>query len=140
MILPKNDRHADLPYVSLADYAEANFIAAPKGFMLREALETFCKKAGFTPQVVMESDNPDTVRDFVRAGLGVALVPQMTWYSAQEGVASLPIGDQECYRYVYLSWKTDAKLPLSAVLLREYIIDHFWEYVRFTANSTYPME
>mgnify|MGYP001751877913 CR=1 FL=1 len=47
----------------------------------------------------MESDNPDTVRDFVRAGLGVALVPQMTWYSAQEGVASLPIGDQECYRY-----------------------------------------
>lgn len=44
----------------------------------------------------------------MRAGLGVALVPQMTWYSAQEGVASLPVGDQECYRY--LSWKTDAKL------------------------------
>lgn len=126
--------------VSLSDYAEANFIAAPKGFMLRGALEAFCKKAGFTPQVVMESDNLDTVRDFVRAGLGVALVPQMTWYSAQEGVASLPVGDQECYRYLYLSWKTDAKLPLSAVLLREYIIDHFWEYVRFTANSTYPME
>ena len=76
----------------------------------------------------------------MRAGLGVALVPQMTWYSAQEGVASLPVGDQECYRYLYLSWKTDAKLPLSAVLLREYIIDHFWEHVRFTANSTYPME
>lgn len=56
----------------------------------------------------------------------------MTWYSAQEGVASLPVGDQECYRYLYLSWKTDAKLPLSAILL--------WEYVRFTANSTYPME
>lgn len=57
----------------------------------------------------------------MRAGLGVALVPQMTWYSAQEGVASLPVGDQECYRYLYLSWKTDAKLPLSAVLLRENI-------------------
>lgn len=41
----------------------------------------------------------------MRAGLGVALVPQMTWYSAQEGVASLPVGDQECYRYLYLSWK-----------------------------------
>lgn len=65
-------------------------------------------------------------------------MPQMTWYSAQEGVASLLVGDQECYHY--LSWKTDAKLLLSAVLLREYIIDHFWEYVRFTANRTYPME
>lgn len=64
----------------------------------------------------------------------------MTWHSAQEGVASLLVGDQECYCYLYLSWKTDAKLPLSAVLLREYIIDHFWEYVCFTANSTYPME
>lgn len=62
----------------------------------------------------------------------------MTWYSAQEGVASLPVGDQECYRYLYLSRKTDAKLPLSAVLLREYIIDYFWEYVRLQQTVPIP--
>lgn len=140
LIFPKTDRHASLPYVSLKDFAGCNFIAAPKGFVLRDMLESYCQKLGFTPSIVMESDNPDTVREFVRAGLGVAMVPQMTWYSALQDVAALPIGDIECYRYLYLSWKTDGKLSLTAVLLREYIVDHFWEFVRSSANSIFPME
>lgn len=140
LIFPKTDRHASLPYVSLKDFAESNFIAAPKGFLLRDMLENYCKKLGFTPNIVMESDNPETVREFVRAGLGVAMIPQMTWYSGLQGVAALPIGDIECYRYLYLSWKTDGKLSLTAVLLREYIVDHFWEFVRDSSNSVYPME
>ncbi len=139
MLLPPGDRHKDLPYVSLKEFAKSNFIAPPKSFQVRELLERYCQEAGFAPRVVMESDNPDTVKEFVRAGLGVALVPQMTWYSALQGVHSLPIGNQECYRYLYLSWRTDGKLPLTAVLLREYIIDHFWEYVHSEANKVYPM-
>lgn len=140
LVFPKSDRHASLPYVSLKDFSDQNFIAAPKGFVLRDMLETYCRELGFSPKIVMESDNPDTVREFVRAGLGVALVPQMTWYAAQQDVVALPIGDMECYRYLYLSWKTDGKLSLTAVLLREYIVDHFWEFVRQSANSIFPME
>ncbi len=140
LVFPKSDRHAALPYVSLKDFADCNFIVAPKGFLLRGMLESYCKQLGFAPKIVMESDNPDTVREFVRAGLGVALIPQMTWYAAQQDVAALPIGDVECYRYLYLSWKTDGKLSLTAVLLREYIVDHFWEFVRQSANSVFPME
>ncbi len=140
LIFPKTDRHASLPYVSLKDFAESNFIAAPKGFLLRDMLEQYCRQLDFTPNIVMESDNPETVREFVRAGLGVAMIPQMTWHSGLQGVAALPIGDIECYRYLYLSWKTDGKLSLTAVLLREYIVDHFWEFVRSSANSVFPME
>jgi DNA-binding transcriptional LysR family regulator len=88
----------------------------------------------------MESDNPETTREFVRAGLGISLVPQMTWFEALRDVAALPVAFPACYRYLNLSWKTDSKLSLSAVLLREYIVDHFWEFVRSTSNSTYPME
>ncbi len=139
MLLPPGDRHKNLPYVSLSDFAKSNFIAPPKNFQLRTLLEMYCKDRGFSPRVVMESDNPDAVKEFVRAGLGVALVPQMTWYSALQDVHSLPVGDVECYRYLYLSWRTDGKLPLTAVLLREYIIDHFWEYVHSEANQVYPM-
>lgn len=139
MVLPLSERHASLPYINLSDFADKNYIAPPKGFVLRDILEEFCQKAGFTPKVVMESDNPGTIHEFVNAGLGIALVPQMTWYNAFSGLASLPIGDMDCHRYLNLSWKTDGKLSLSAVLLREYIIDHFWEYVREKANSEFPM-
>lgn len=139
MVLPLSDRHARLPYINLADFADRNYIAPPKGFVLRNILETYCGKAGFSPKIVMESDNPDTIHEFVNAGLGIALVPQMTWYNAYSGLASLPVGDMDCHRYLNLSWKTEGKLSLSAVLLREYIIDHFWEYVREKANSEFPM-
>ena len=40
----------------------------------------------------MESDNPDTIHEFVNAGLGIALVPQMNWYGAFSGLAALPVG------------------------------------------------
>lgn len=140
LIFPKSDPHAQLPYVNLKDFEETNFISPPKGFVLRSSLETHCGECGFAPKVVMESDNPETTREFVRAGLGISLVPQMTWFEALRDVAALPVAFPACYRYLNLSWKTDSKLSLSAVLLREYIVDHFWEFVRSTSNSTYPME
>lgn len=139
MVLPKTNRHARLPYINLADFASMKYIAPPKGFVLRDTLEFFCKKVGFTPRVVMESDNPETIREFVMAGLGVALVPQMTWYNAFKDLAALAIGDIDCHRYLNLSWKTDGRLSLTTVLLREFIVDHFWAYVREKANSDFPM-
>lgn len=139
MVLPKSNRHAKLPYINLSDFTSMKYIAPPKGFILRETLEHFCKQAGFTPKVVMESDNPETIHEFVMAGLGIALVPQMTWFNAFRDLAALPIGDVDCHRYLNLSWKTDARLSLTTVLLREFIVDHFWEYVREKANSDFPM-
>lgn len=139
MVLPKTNRHARLPYINLADFSAMKYIAPPRGFVLRDTLEFFCHKAGFTPKVVMESDNPETIREFVMAGLGIALVPQMTWYNAFKDLAALAIGDIDCHRYLNLSWKTHGRLSLTTVLLREFIVDHFWAYVREKANSDFPM-
>lgn len=44
MILPKNDRHADLPYVSLSNCAEANFIAAPRASCCAARWKPFAKR------------------------------------------------------------------------------------------------
>ena len=140
MVLPKTDRHADLPYINLADFRDKNYIAPPKGIVLRDILETYCKRAGFSPKIVTESDNPDTIHEFVNAGLGIALVPQMTWYNAFQSLVALPVGDMDCHRYLNLSWRTEGHLSLTAVLLREFIVDHFWEFVRGKANSEFPME
>lgn len=140
MVFPTGTPYAHLPYVNLHDLSDMDFIMPPKGFLLRKTVEAYSKKAGFTPKVILESDNPDTVGEFIRAGLGIALVPQMTWHNAQIHNVALPVGDQECHRDLNISWKTDSKLSLSAVLLREYIVDHFWEFVRDNANKTFPMQ
>lgn len=135
MLLPKNHPLAGARQVKLTDFADDKFITAPKGMWLRSTTDQLCYAAGFEPSIVMESDNPNTVREFIRAGLGVAIVPQLTWYAARgEGVESLFLQDDNCYRYLNLSWRTDAPLPLVAVLLQEYIIDNFWSFVESTAN------
>lgn len=139
-VFPAGTPYAHLPYVNLHDLSDMDFIMPPKGFLFRNTVEAYCKKAGFTPKVILESDNPDTVGEFIRAGLGIALVPQMTWHNAQIHNVALPVGDQECHRDLNISWKTNSKLSLSAVLLREYIVDHFWEFVRDNANKTFPMQ
>lgn len=136
MIVNNSDPHANLTNAKLSDFSDANFIAAPKGMGLRSATDTFCKEAGFIPKIVMESDSPDTVREFVHAGLGIALVPEITWNSAiGDEILVIKIESPKCHRYLNLSWKADTKLSLVAVLLREYIIDHFSEFVKKSAQQ-----
>lgn len=69
MVFPTGTPYAHLPYVNLHDLSDMDFIMPPKGFLLRKTVEAYCKKAGFTPKVILESDNPDTVGEFIRAGL-----------------------------------------------------------------------
>lgn len=139
MLLPKMEPYTDIPSITLSDLRDAHFIAPPAKYVLRSVVEHYCQEAGFTPQVVMESDNPETTREFVRAGLGVALVPQLTWHDALLNSHYLPIRTPSCRRYINLSWRTDEKLSLTAVLLRETIVDHLWEYIRSNSNDIFPM-
>lgn len=135
VIIPENDPHVGMTHISLSDLADSKFIAAPKGMWLRNTIESLCHTAGFEPNVVMESDNPNTVREFIHAGLGIAIVPQLTWYAAKdEHIRMMFLSDDNCYRYLNLSWRTDSKLSLVGVLLQEYIIDNFWQFVQDAAS------
>ncbi|GAD85821.1 LysR family transcriptional regulator [Nocardia asteroides NBRC 15531] len=61
--------------VDLAELAAAPFIANPPTYQLRTLLDTWCAAAGFTPRVLFEITEFDTLRELVALGLGVALLP-----------------------------------------------------------------
>lgn len=135
LLVPEKHRHSNIKQGNLIDFAGDKFIAAPKGMWLRDTTDRLCHSAGFDPTIVMESDNPNTVREFIRAGLGIAIVPQLTWYAARgSGIIPIFLSDNNCYRYLNLSWRTDSQLSLVTVLLQEYIVDNFWSFVQNTAN------
>lgn len=139
-IVPADSPYANNSHLSLSELSDAKFIAAPKGMWLRKTIDDLCQAAGFEADVVMESDNPNTVREFIHAGLGIAIVPQLTWYAARgEHIKIIFLTDDKCYRYLNLSWHTDSQLSLVAVLLQEYIIDNFWEFVQNAANAKSPL-
>lgn len=140
VIMPKDSTYANGSRLSLSDLATAKFIAPPKGMWLRKTIDDLCASAGFEANVVMESDNPNTVREFIHAGLGIAVIPQLTWYAARgEHIKMAFLTDDKCYRHLNLSWHTDSQLSLVAVLLQEYIIDNFWEFVQNAASYNSPL-
>ena len=55
--------------------AEEPFVSLRRTSALREQSDALCAQAGFRPQVVFEGDDLSTVRGFVAAGLGVAIMP-----------------------------------------------------------------
>lgn len=131
LALPESDPRAKLPSVSLDAFANDDFISLQPGKSLRTIMDTYCQMAGFVPNIHLECDSPNTVREFIQAGLGVSFVPRITWKSvAGEKVALVPISTPKCHRYIGLSWEEDGYLSPAAEKLRDFLIANFEPYAR----------
>jgi LysR family hydrogen peroxide-inducible transcriptional activator len=63
--------------VDIAALCSEPFIALKKGQGFRKITLDLCEHAGFTPNIVFESSNIETVQSLVAAGMGIAFVPHM---------------------------------------------------------------
>lgn len=131
LAMPDTDPHARKSSVNLDEFKKAGFISLEAGASLRTITDFYCRMAGFVPHVVLESDSPMTVREFIRAGLGVSFAPRITWHGVGgDHVALVPIASPNCQRYISLSWKKGEKLSPPAEMLKKYIIDNFSDFAR----------
>ncbi len=63
--------------IQLKELAQERFIALKKGQGFHKLTMDLCMQAGFTPNIVFESSNMETVQSLVAAGMGIAFVPNM---------------------------------------------------------------
>ncbi|MEB3101332.1 LysR family transcriptional regulator [Ferviditalea candida] len=63
--------------VRISDLHDEHFIVLKKGQGFRQIALDLCGKAGFSPKIVFESANIETVQSLVAAGMGIAFVPHM---------------------------------------------------------------
>lgn len=137
LAMPDTDPHAGAQTVDLSDFSEAGFILLQSGKSLRAITDVYCRAAGFTPRISLESDSPDTVREFIRAGLGISFVPKITWQGVvSDHISLVPISSPVCRRSIILSWRPGIESSPSAVLLRDYIIKNFARYATSLAGET----
>ncbi|WP_210605058.1 LysR family transcriptional regulator [Brevibacterium oceani] len=73
--LPADHRLASCPELDLADLAKEQFIANPESYNLRVLTRSWCREAGFVPNVKAEVTEYSTIREFVSRGMGVAIIP-----------------------------------------------------------------
>ncbi|HCA84404.1 MAG TPA: LysR family transcriptional regulator, partial [Streptomyces sp.] len=81
------------------------------GYDLRELTVAACRAAGFEPTFTVEGGEMDAVLGFVRAGLGLAVLPSMVARLAGPGLRSTPFAPPGLRRTVALAHRTDVTPP-----------------------------
>ncbi len=88
---------------SLSEVADERFISMSAGRSLYDITQEACAAAGFVPNIAIRLDDPFYIRKYVELGLGVALVPAVSWAGLfPQGVALLSLPGLRRKIYAYL--------------------------------------
>lgn len=79
LAVPYSHPLADQDAIDLSVAAHEGFISLVGSRQLRWICDRFCAAAGFSPDIVFESDSPSAVRDMIGANLGIGFWPEYTW-------------------------------------------------------------
>ena len=125
LALPRDHRLAARQRVPLAEVSGEPFVSLRPTSALRKLSDDLCDQAGFRPDVVFEGDDLSTVRGFVAAGLGVAIVPAPRAGSPESAAGPVlyrEIPDAGTVREICLRWSADRRLLPAAELFRQHVI------------------
>jgi DNA-binding transcriptional LysR family regulator len=78
LALPKGHRLAAKERVELGDLSDEAWVQTSEASACARHVVRICRTAGFEPRVSFESDDYLTVQGLVAAGVGVALIPQLS--------------------------------------------------------------
>ncbi len=110
--------------VGLAEVADEPFVlrGAPAG--MRHQTLDLCRAAGFEPEVAIEAEDLPTIRGFVAAGLGVAVVPAqgLRCPTTFARTRLVPLTDEGAQREVGLAWVDGRPLLPSAQAFRRFVL------------------
>lgn len=86
--LPEGHAQAAERQVPLASLARDDFIATPRseGMGFYDQMIALCNAAGFSPRIVQEARQIETIAGLVAGGLGVALVPASVRQGLRDGI------------------------------------------------------
>jgi LysR family transcriptional regulator, transcription activator of glutamate synthase operon len=125
LALPGDHQLAGQRRVHLAEVSGEPFVGLRPASALRQLTDDLCQQAGFRPAVVFEGDDLSTVRGFVAAGLGVAIVPAPRAGSPESATGPVrypEILDTGAVREICLRWPAERRLLPAAELFRQHVI------------------
>lgn len=113
--------------VLLEELASESFISLQNGMGLREITNYYCQLAGFEPHIILDSDDPATIRGLINVGLGIAFLPAITWQQniASDKIKLLSISDIDCKRFINISWRQKTYRSKTSKLVCNYMVDFF---------------
>jgi DNA-binding transcriptional LysR family regulator len=128
VVVPPGHRLAGRKRVGLNDLADVAFVATRPGYWQRALLDQLFARAGRTPVIGCESDEPAAVPALVAAGVGAGLLPAASRrHNPRYALAWLHLDVPDCRRSLRLVWRRGAYLPQAARAFRDAAASWFGE-------------
>lgn len=117
--LPAGHRLAERERLPLAALADEPFVLYTRswGPSVQDAIIGHCVAAGFSPRIVQEAADVQTIVTLVAAGLGVSLLIGPTPPIAEDAVVYRPVADDLPRWEMALAWSPDNQAPVLSKFL-----------------------
>lgn len=79
--------------LTMQDLREQPFITMYRGSSMQRIAVDCCRRAGFQPNIIIESDDPQYLRKYIELDFGLAFVPETSWKGQMGGTQYLNITD-----------------------------------------------
>ncbi|MFG2791103.1 LysR family transcriptional regulator [Streptomyces sp. NPDC048419] len=109
--------------VHVADLEGERLVMFRHGYDLRELTVAACRAEGFEPDFAVEGGEMDAVLGFVRAGLGLAVVPRMVATRSGRGLRVTPLARPGLHRTIALAHRSDVAPPRAARELQRMLLE-----------------
>ncbi|MEU9288009.1 LysR substrate-binding domain-containing protein [Streptomyces sp. NPDC048275] len=109
--------------VRIGDLEGERMVMFRHGYDLRELTVAACRAEGFEPDFAVEGGEMDAVLGFVRAGLGVAVVPRMVATRSGRGLRVTPLAPPGLHRTIALAHRSDVAPPRAARELQRMLLE-----------------
>lgn len=125
-LLPMHHRLADRAAIPLRELKDDPFVTLPEGTMFRKIALNACRQIGFSPFVAFEGDDIDALKGLVSAGLGVALMPEVTLIdNVPQSTVKIPIVEPAVTRTIGVIIPTQRKLLPTEQLFYDFLSEFY---------------
>lgn len=133
LALPEGHRLSRNGKVPLSKLADEPFVIFPRshGPGFYDQIVACCHQAGFSPKVVQEASQMQTILSLVAAGIGVALIPESVQSLQREGVVYRPLHDRTPATGIAIARLGNSASP---------VMEHFVAVAREVASRRHPQK
>lgn len=126
LAVPSDSQYAKYTEIDLAEVANEGFIVMADTRPIRSICDQFCLSAGFTPDIVFESVNFESVRSLISAGMGVGFWPEYSWDTTRnyQNMTLLPIKSPDCTRDIIFTYNPQFSENTIAKDFFEFLVDY----------------
>ncbi len=125
-LLPAQHPLANRPTLQLQELKDVPMVTLPEGTIFRKLVLRACLKLGFAPVIAFEGDDIDALKGLVSAGLGYALMPEVTLMdSLPRATVKIPVVDPGVTRTIGVICPAQRKLLPTEELFYNFLSEFY---------------